>query len=605
MSGLGNRLPMTARLLVLLALCQLPELTSSHSLADESHGETAQPAATTGEPQIHRGLLEKCRSPRATLITFLGAYKNGADRSDAIACLDLSQLPPDVRTAAGDTYAMKLKGLLDRMWYVQYEDVSNDPDADEFRLSEYAIELKGADQDDAARIVIDRDQAGLWRFTSETVNAIDPLWNRWRQRPVLAGVTAVRPELFSPLWLEQRFPPHLRQTRFLLADYQWICLLTLVLVGFAVDIIVRFVLGRLTAAWMKIFRNGEQLPAERGLWKPVGLLSQACVWYFGTKLIGLPAFALTILLVALKLFTVVAAVWTAFRLIDLLTAYLARKAEKSTTRFDDLLVQMISKSLKVFVVCVGLLTTAQAFSLPIAGLVGGLGIGGMALALASKDAVSNLFGSFTVLVDRPFEVGDWIITNNTEGTVENVGFRSTRIRTFYNSLITLPNSLLTAAVVDNMGARRYRRVKTTLGLQYDTTPEQVDAFCEGVRELIRRHPYTRKDYYHVYFNGFGASSLDVLLYCFMECPDWAIELREKHRLFCDILRLAQRLGVQFAFPTQTLHFYQEDHAHDPVPPDLASPDQVGRREAAAVAGPLRTGTQRPGPVLFGGPSDVG
>ena len=92
--------------------------------------------------------------------------------------------------------------------------------------------------------------------------------------------------------------------------------------------------------------------------------------------------------------------------------------------------------------------------------------------------------------------------DDVEGTVEKVGFRTTRIRTFYNSLITLPNLILLTAKVDNMGARRYRRVKAMLSLTYDTPPEKIDAFCEGIRELIRRHPYTRKDYYHVYFNEF-------------------------------------------------------------------------------------------------------
>ena len=146
---------------------------------------------------------------------------------------------------------------------------------------------------------------------------------------------------------------------------------------------------------------------------------------------------------------------------------------------------------------------------------------------------------------------------DVEGSVETVGIRSTRIRTFYNSEIIVPNSMLTTAVGDNMGRRHYRRIKTMLGVQYDTTPDQIDAFCEGVRELIHRHPHTRKDYFHVYLNQFSASSLDILLYCFLECPDWGVELRERHRLFADILRLADGLGVQFAFPTRTLHIFQE------------------------------------------------
>jgi MscS family membrane protein len=172
--------------------------------------------------------------------------------------------------------------------------------------------------------------------------------------------------------------------------------------------------------------------------------------------------------------------------------------------------------------------------------------------------VSNLFGSLTVLTDRPFQVGDWVVVGDVEGTVEEVGFRSTRIRTFYDSLISLPNSNLIKASVDNLGDRTYRRWSTTLALTYDTPPEKIDAFCEGVRELIRRHPYTRKDYFHVYFNNFGDASLNIMLYMFFKAPDWATELRERHRLGVDILRLAAELGVEFAFPTQTVYLRNEE-----------------------------------------------
>ena len=221
----------------------------------------------------------------------------------------------------------------------------------------------------------------------------------------------------------------------------------------------------------------------------------------------------------------------------------------------------------------------------------------------NKFFIAILFGSFTVLIDRPFEVGEWVVTNEIEGTVESVGFRSTRIRTFYDSVITLPNSLLTTTSVDNMGSRKYRRVKTFLGVQYDTTPEQMDAFCEGVRELIRRHPYTRKDYYHVYFNQFSDSSLNILLYCFLDCPDWAIELRERHRLFNDILRLGKQLKIEFAFPTRTLHMFN----HESTLPDetpIPNPITMGQQTAAQIAGPLQGMGDRPGAVAFTGPSNL-
>jgi MscS family membrane protein len=327
-------------------------------------------------------------------------------------------------------------------------------------------------------------------------------------------------------------------------------------------------------------------------------LVQASVWLWGTREIGLPPQVSKTLSVGVRIFAVVAAIWTVFRLIDLVGAFLHKKAEKTASRFDDLLVPLLTKSLKAVAVCVGIVMFAEVFDKKLTGLLGGLGIGGAALAFASKDALGNFFGSITVLADRPFEIGDWVIVAGVEGSVETVGVRSTRIRTFYNSVITVPNSLLTTAVVDNMGRRRFRRIKTTIGVEYNTTPDQMAAFCEGIRELIRRHPYTRKDYYHVYFNDFGASSLDIMLYCFVECPDWSIELRERERLMLDIVRLAERLNVSFAFPTRTLHMYQEQAGGAAVPFDASEPLDAGRHLGGEIAGDLTHGTNRPGPVKF-------
>jgi len=401
------------------------------------------------------------------------------------------------------------------------------------------------------------------------------------------------------------FPEGFRkQKHFVLYDYQWICLLALIFLGFLADRLVRWILRSLTKTWFKLVGDKRVETAEWKLWRPLGLLMQALVWYAGTELLGLPQVVQTVLLYGLKVFAIVAGVWTAFLLIDLIAAFLAKKALGTDTKFDDLLIPLITKSLKVFVVCIGAITCAQTLNIPIAGLLGGLGIGGAAIAFASKDAISNLFGSVTVLTDRPFEIGDWIKTEGVEGTVESVGFRSSRVRTFYNSLITLPNSRLTTAIVDNMGQRTYRRITATLGVSYDATPDQIDAFCEGVRELIRRHPYTRKDYYHVYLNGFSDNSLDIMLYCFVECPDWSVELREKHRLFVDIIKLAESLGISFAFPTRTLHLYQEEHSSNLAATDLGPADRAGQRLAATIAGPPLSPEKRPGGVEFRGPTPL-
>ncbi|MHC4932434.1 MAG: mechanosensitive ion channel family protein, partial [Planctomycetota bacterium] len=274
-------------------------------------------------------------------------------------------------------------------------------------------------------------------------------------------------------------------------------------------------------------------------------------------------------------------------------------AARTATKIDDLLVPMLRRAIKVFVVALGVVWIADNLDMDIAALLAGLGIGGIALALAGKETVENFFGALTILADRPFQVGDWIVMGNVEGTVSDVGFRATRVRTFYNSVITFPNAMLIRTAVDNLGAREYRRIKMRLGVTYDTPPDKLEAFIEGTRELIRRHPYTRKDYYHVYFNSFGDSGLEILLYCFVRTPDWATELRERHRLMMDILRLAGELKVEFAFPTRTLHMVQSELPdHGETTPDLKSAWRTGQGKAGEIVDRF-TGRRVPPPVEIG------
>ena len=141
--------------------------------------------------------------------------------------------------------------------------------------------------------------------------------------------------------------------------------------------------------------------------------------------------------------------------------------------------------------------------------------------------------------------------------VVEVGFRSTKVRTFYDSIVSISNGQLANRSIDNKGKRRYRRLNTTLGLEYDTPPEMVEAFCEGIRQIVLSHKWTRKDNFNIYFVNFGASSLDIQLQVFWETPEYAREQAEKHRLMIDILRLAKEMNVSFAFPTQTLHMFNE------------------------------------------------
>ena len=480
---------------------------------------------------------------------------------DAVACLDLQGVPAAIRSERGPELAVELKEIIDRTRFVVAEEIPNNPDGPPYVFARRA----------EGEIVLAPNALGEWRFTETTIRSIPAL------RRALEGTDRVEGALRSPLriapgiWVQSKIPSSLRTERLWLEDWQWIGLFLLIFLGILLD---RIVAGFVLANLKRFLESRRITVAEKllqdGL-RPLGILVMAVVWLVGLRYLALPDQLFAILLVAVKLIAAVAGLWAAFRATDVIADYLMTRAAQTSSKLDDVLIPMFRKATKVFLTVVGVLFLAESLDLNITAFLAGLGLGGLALALAAKDTIENLFGSITVLLDRPFNVGDWIKVGDQEGTVTEVGFRSTRIRTFYDSIITIPNSHLINRTVDNMGGRRYRRWSTKLGVQYDTSPEKIEAFCEGIREIIRRHPYTRKDYFHVYVNEFNASSLDVLLYVFHEAPDWQTELRERHRLFLDILRPARRLGVQFAFPTQTLHMFRGQEAEEPgdVPPPSA------------------------------------
>jgi len=403
-------------------------------------------------------------------------------------------------------------------------------------------------------------------------------------------------------WLRSKLPEFLLKKPFLLENWQWVGLLVLVFLGFLLDRVAVLLLVKgthraLDRAGMKV----EEKTLRR-VFKPAGLLVMALFWLSCLPLLDLPESIWNITNVAATFVAAASGVWVAYRLVDIFTEAMQHKASRTASRFDDLLVPLISKSAKVFIVAFGLVFIAGNLRIDISSLLAGLGLGGLAFALAAKDTVGNLFGTLTIVLDRPFQVGDWVVIGKVEGTVERVGFRSSRVRTFYNSVITVPNGTLLTTAVDNLGMRRYRRWKTMISITYDTPPEKIEAFCEGIRELIRVHPYTRKDYFHCYLNAFAPSSLDIMLYVFHETPDWATELRERHRLGLDMIRLAGRLGVEFAFPTQTLHIDRPEPGPKtalphPTAEAVESAEHLGREEAQAIArGTLGDLLKTPPPV---------
>lgn len=544
-------------------------------------------------------------SPRQTMKTFLTGMNRWDDggRQEALLTLDLSQMAEAVREEKGEELAVRIKNILDRDRLVIYQEIHDDPNG-----APYVHLVDSSDPTQRLLIEIvplpidDSATASEWRFSAATLEAVPALWDLYKDLPVVRGIDDDVPQVFSLQlrdWIDSHFP-FLMSRSILLENWQWLGLFIIIILGLVVSRLAAFVLLRIVRASFR--RQNFQLEnkLERDFVRPIRIAIMAWVWWLALRPLGLPASSLIFIKQAAATLSAIALVWAVYRLVDIFGSYLSEKAKQTENKFDDLVAPLVARSLKILTIVFGMVFVAELSGRDYKTALAGVGIGGLAFALAAKDTLGNIFGSLTVLFDKPFQIGDWVQIGDVDGNVESVGIRSTRIRTFYNSVVTVPNSTLTNAVVDNYGARKYRRIRMMIGIKYDTSPEQVDAFCEGIRELIRLHPYTRTDYYHVYLNEFAPSSLNILLYCFHECPDWSTELRERHRLLLDIVRLAKNLNVDFAYPTQTLHI-QGDGAQ--VSPGAFSKNGddalvLGRNEAAAIVNQGFGSGEMPAPVAF-------
>ena len=254
-----------------------------------------------------------------------------------------------------------------------------------------------------------------------------------------------------------------------------------------------------------------------------------------------------------QLFLSSVVIWLLVVICDMVMNYLDHSSRLKNTPLNSQLLPVVRKGLKTLVITLGILVTIQNLGYNVMSLLAGLGLGGLAFALAAKDTCANLLGSMTILIDRPFLVGDWIVVDHIEGNVEEIGLRSTRIRTFHDSIVTFPNSTIAQANIDNLGRRNYRRVRTILSVTYDTKPEKLETFTTALKTIIQNHPRTRKDNYQVVFFGYGASALEVLVNFFIEVDDLHMELEEREKIYFDIFKTAESMAIRFAFPTQTLH----------------------------------------------------
>ncbi len=217
-------------------------------------------------------------------------------------------------------------------------------------------------------------------------------------------------------------------------------------------------------------------------------------------------------------------------------------------------IPFFNKFIKFLVIIFGLIFLLQEWGYNIGAIITGLGIGGLAVALAARETLANFFGSLTILFDKPFQIGDWIVIGNIEGTVEDIGFRSTKIRTFAQALVTVPNSKVASEEIINWSKMGKRRIKFMLGVKYSTPVEKVKKAVNEIRKMLLEHPEIHKQTVFVYFNEFGESSLNIFLYFFTKTTNWQKYLEVREDVLIKIIEILNSLEIEIAFPSQSVYF---------------------------------------------------
>jgi len=264
--------------------------------------------------------------------------------------------------------------------------------------------------------------------------------------------------------------------------------------------------------------------------------------------------------------TLLTFVWAAVRITDVFGNIMENAvANRQDSAFAGF-IPLIRKTLKIFVLIVGVLMAIDNLGYNVAGIIATLGLGTAAIALASQDTLKNGFGALMIMLDRPFKIGDWIqVGDQVDGTVESIGLRSTKVRTFPKTLLSIPNGVLANDYVNNWSRMPKRRVKQTVGITYDATADDMDGIVEEIRRILREDDAVDQDFILVNFTDFGESSLDILVYYFTRTINWLEYMDARQRINCKIMRAVESRGLSIAFPTRTVHLVQDAGPFDGIP----------------------------------------
>jgi len=494
-------------------------------------------------------------SAAETFITFINGMEGnyGFNMADAISTLDMSNYSPIVREILGRYFSVMIYRII-KAEHKEISELSSDPTMLQPQILFIEPNVGSIVIDD----VIDKKTNSIgWKFTKKTLERLPHIYRTYaknKNTDPVAGLEHLAYPIVIDDWIYNNYP-FFSKVYFSIELWKWIAVIIILAIAIGIYKLSKYILMPIYSFLKNhIFREKSRRAIYYCILPIRLILVVSWLWYT----IGITAqypYTRLPLIYTLGIMTDILILWAFWVILRVSSQIIIGKiiASKSTriTR-SILIVDIVSKILQILVIIIGIYYGAMELGFDSAHILTAFGIGSIAIALAGKDTIENFFGTIMITLESPIRLNDWIIVDNYEGTVEKIGLRSTRVRTFKDSVITVPNAKFITTPVNNMGMRTYRRYDTMIGIEYNTPSAHIRDFIEGISNIIKTSVYTRKDYYIIRLNEFGEHSIEVLVYMFFETPDWEMELEAREDFIFKILALAEQLDIEIAIPSSTV-----------------------------------------------------
>lgn len=514
--------------------------------------------AATDTQSLEDLAANRLYNPRQALRDFvIGAanWHNGG-KQVVLATMDLSEIPETLRATDGPIAAEYIRQIISRLGQPAWQEIPNDPNRKRpLKVYENA----------GGQLLVEKvatpDEAERWLFSAQSLQAAPAIFQVMQNLPPAEGVRPREPltDAFRIRTQIGEVSPTLLKRAFLLENWQWLVIVASIVVGLIVSILGSLILRLLAAAMMSIGGTAKETRGDimRVLRWPMWMFLLGLILSYVVRTIGLRQDVSEIANIVAGTLLIVGGTFVAYFVVRAIAELLARRARETEGTADDIAAILGGGLAKIAVFVGGIIVLSELYELPYEGVIAALGVGGLAFGFAARDAVANFISAGILMADRPFKKGDFVDIGGVTGTVEDVGMRSTRLRTIDDAVVVLPNAQISEGQVNNMGQRRRRRVTMTLGMTYGTTRAKLEEFIGRLHNMMDDDPDVLPDP-RINLDQFGAYSIDISIIAYLKSPDLDTYLLNKHQLIGNIIDLADEIGVDFAFPTQTIHIAGQD-----------------------------------------------